>query len=60
MKLQFEKCMERTCYKNPLDKINEKYINIDNIVKSMITNVSKNGDVISIRFTDGEKSAEII
>lgn len=41
MKLQFEKCMERTCYKNPLDEINQKYINIDNIVKSMITNVSK-------------------
>lgn len=106
MKLQFEKCMERTCYKNPLDKINEKYINVDNLVKELITNISKKmmlskkdfeteirkldalsplktlgrgfsitkidnkivrtakelkkGDIISIRFADGEKSAEII
>lgn len=41
MKLQFEKCMQSRCYKNPLEKINEKYINIDMQVKSMTDNISK-------------------
>ena len=106
MKLEFEKCMQNSCYKNPLDKINEKYINIDNLIKDCTENISKKlmvskkdfessimkldalsplktlargfsitkknekiiksakelkkGDKISIRFSDGEKSAEII
>lgn len=41
MKLQFEKCMTARCYKNPLEKINEKYINIDTHIKNMSDNVSK-------------------
>lgn len=106
MKLEFEKCMQHRCYKEPLEKINEKYIYIDNVVKGLIDNISKKiivakkdfegkvtkldalsplktlargysitkkgenviklakdlekGDKISIRFSDGEKSAEII
>lgn len=106
MKLEFEKCMQNNCYKNPLDQINEKYINIDNLIKSCTENISKKlmvskkdfestvmrldalsplktlargfsitkmgekivksakelkkGDKISIRFSDGEKSAEIM
>ncbi len=106
MKLQFEKCMQMRCYKEPLDKINEKYISIDTQVKEMINCISKKsiiakrdfsqavakldalsplktlargysitkkgdsiikfakdlkkGDNIAIRFSDGEKNAEII
>lgn len=41
MRLAFEKCMSARCYKNPTEKINEKYINIDTIVKSMNDNISK-------------------
>ena len=41
MKLQFEKCMSARCYSNPLDKINERYIAIDNQVKSMNDSISK-------------------
>ncbi len=105
MKLQFEKCMQFRCYREPLEKINEKYINIDMFVKSMSGSITKKitmskkdfsasitkldtlsplktlargysitslgdkivkkakdlkpGDKIKIRFTDGEKSAEI-
>lgn len=41
MRLAFEKCMGARCYKNPLEQINEKYINIDMIVKTLNTNISK-------------------
>jgi exodeoxyribonuclease VII large subunit len=106
MKLAYEKCMSARCYKEPLEQINEKYINIDREVKKLkdiITNkltISqkdlvnsmtkldalsplktlargysiakkedqiikkakdlKAGDKITIRFSDGEKNAEII
>lgn len=106
MKLQYEKCMQSRCYKNPLEQINEKYINIDSLVKMLMDNISKKliilkkdfegsitkldalsplktlargysitkkdenivktakelkkGDKISIRFSDGEKKAEIV
>lgn len=106
MKLAYEKCMSARCYKEPLEQINEKYINIDREVKKLkdiITNkltISqkdlvnsmtkldalsplktlargysiakkedqiikkakdlKAGDKITIRFSDGEKIAEII
>ncbi|MDE5831032.1 MAG: hypothetical protein K2H53_05360, partial [Clostridia bacterium] len=99
-------CMQNRCYKDPLEKINEKYINIDNLVKGLTENISKKiivskkdfessitrldalsplktlargfcitkkdekivktskelkkGDKISVSFSDGEKSAEII
>ena len=41
MKLEFAKCMQSRCYKEPLEKINEKYIYIDNLVKILTDNVSK-------------------
>lgn len=41
MKLQFEKCMQSRCFKEPLEKINEKYINIDMLVKSITDNISR-------------------
>ena len=41
MKLQYEKCMQSRSYKEPLQGINEKYINIDMLVKNMSDNVSK-------------------
>lgn len=106
MKLRYEKCMQNRAFKEPLQKINEKYIQIDMIVKRMelkatdklnksknqaVTVISKldalsplktltrgysitqfNGkivkrakelnkdDEVSIRFTDGEKTARIL
>lgn len=41
MKLQFEKCMQSRCYKEPLQEINEKYINIDILIKSISDNISR-------------------
>lgn len=41
MKLQFEKCMSARCYRNPLEKINERYIYIDTQIKNITDNVSK-------------------
>lgn len=41
MKLQFEKCMQARCYKEPLEKINERYINIDLLIKNITDSVSK-------------------
>ena len=41
MKLQFEKCMQSRCYKDPLQGINEKYINIDILVKNIVDNSTK-------------------
>ena len=35
MKLRFEKCMQSRCYKEPMQGINERYINIDMLVKSL-------------------------
>ena len=35
MKLRYEKCMQNRAFKEPLQKINEKYIQIDMIVKRM-------------------------
>lgn len=40
MKLQFEKCMQARCFKEPLELVNEHYLNIDRYVKSMTDNVS--------------------
>lgn len=106
MKLRYEKCIQNRAFKEPLQKINEKYIQIDMIVKRMelkatdklnksknqaVTVISKldalsplktltrgysitqfNGkivkrakelnkdDEVSIRFTDGEKTARIL
>lgn len=40
MKLQFEKCMQARCYKEPLELVNEHYLNIDRYVKSMTDNIS--------------------
>lgn len=39
MKLRYEKCMQNRCYKDPLQGINEKYINIDMLVKRAVTNI---------------------
>lgn len=106
MKLAYEKCMQSRCYKEPLESINEKYINIDREVKriqdtilnkltiskkDLVNSITKldalsplktlargysitkkedkiikkakdlkTGDQITIRFSDGEQTAEII
>ena len=41
MKLQYEKCIEARCYKEPLEAINERYINLDLLVKNISDNVEK-------------------
>lgn len=38
MKLQYEKCMQARCYREPLESINEKYLNVDMLVKSINDN----------------------
>lgn len=35
MRLRYEKCMENRVFKDPLQKLNERFINIDMIVKQM-------------------------
>ena len=40
MNLRYEKCMEKRVFKEPLQKINEKYILVDNLVKQLNTNVT--------------------
>ena len=40
MKLQFEKCMQMRCYREPLEQINEKYLNLDRQIKSITDSVS--------------------
>ncbi len=39
MKLQYEKCMAKRVFKEPLQKINEIYINLDIIIKEMQNSV---------------------
>lgn len=38
MKLRYEKCMTRRVFKEPLQKINENYILLDNLIKSINKN----------------------
>lgn len=42
MRLRYEKCMQSRVFKEPLQKINEKYIQIDMIVKKMQLKVTEN------------------
>ena len=42
MRLRYEKCMQNRVFKEPLQKINEKYIQIDMIVKRMQLKVTDN------------------
>lgn len=42
MRLRYEKCMQSRVFKEPLQKINEKYIQIDMIVKRMQLKVTEN------------------
>ena len=42
MRLRYEKCMQNRFFKEPLQKINEKYIQIDMIVKRMQLKVTDN------------------
>lgn len=40
MQLRYEKCMTRRVFKEPLQKINEHYITLDNYVKSLNTSIT--------------------
>ncbi len=40
MNLRYEKCMTRRVFKEPMQKVNEKYILIDNLVKKLNTNIT--------------------
>jgi len=42
MKLRYEKCMSNRVFTDPLKKINENYILVDNVVRKMQDNVSNN------------------
>jgi len=39
MKLRYEKCMSSRAFKDPLQKINERYYILDNIIKKMKNNI---------------------
>ncbi len=52
MKLSYEKAMQARCYREPLEKINEKYINIDMIVKKMAESISKKTVMLKKDFTN--------
>ena len=41
MRLRYEKCMQSRCYKDPTRMINENYITIDNLSKSIYNNITK-------------------
>lgn len=41
MRLRFEKCMSSRIYKEPLDKINDYYLQIDNFVKTIANSAEK-------------------
>ena len=40
MQMRYEKCMTRRVFKEPLQKINENYITLDNLVKSLNTSIT--------------------
>ena len=40
MKLRYEKCMTKSVFKEPLRKINDLYIQLDNLIKSMDNNIN--------------------
>ena len=40
MRLQYEKCMKSTVFTDPLQKINEYYLNIDNCIKKIENNIN--------------------
>ena len=42
MRLRYEKCMQSRVFKEPMQKINEKYIQIDMIVKKMQIKINEN------------------
>ena len=35
MKLRYEKCLQSSAFTNPLQRINDKYIEVDNVTKEM-------------------------
>lgn len=54
MKLQYEKCMEARCFKEPLWKINERRIALGDKVEAMIASMDKK---MILAKKDLEKSA---
>ena len=40
MRMQYEKCMASRAFKDPLQKVNEQYIRIDMLLKSMQNSIS--------------------
>ncbi len=40
MKMRYEKCMTNRVFKEPLQKVNEYYISIDNFIKSLTTSIT--------------------
>ncbi len=41
MKLKFEKCMNRRAYTNPMQRVQDEYVRLDNVIKSMQTAIVK-------------------
>ena len=49
MKLRYEKCISRKAYTNPLQMIQDKYIVLDNLIKSMETSIIKKEKDLKIK-----------
>lgn len=41
MKLRYEKCMQKGVFKEPLRRVNDLYIELDNLIKSLDNNINK-------------------
>lgn len=41
MKLKFEKCMNRRAYTNPMQRVQDEYVRLDKVIKSMQTAIVK-------------------
>ena len=52
MRLRYEKCMQHRAYKDPLQRINEKYIMIDNYVKSATNSINNKITISKKEFTN--------
>ena len=49
MKLQFEKCMNRRAYTNPLQRIQDEYVRLDKVIKKIETLITKQEKDLKIK-----------
>lgn len=52
IRLRYEKCMQSRAYKEPMQMINDKYIMLDRLVKSIVDNINKKTIICKKDFTN--------